>query len=227
MAAKLNLDQLKRQIEQLRKDSLNVVASANKIVFTGVQKLADSELKALNDYYRSALDSIRHANKSDLKGLAQQQLDLLQNTANQVISHARESLGIVADTRAELARLVQKGVRGEQVTVAELKKAAAPAQKAVKEVQEKAKKAAKSAEKTVKSTAQQVKAGASQALASGKRNAAAAVKAVQKAAPVPSPNSRASRATSKAKQAATTAVETVGSAISSAVEKVADAVKPS
>jgi hypothetical protein len=226
MAAKLNLDQLKRQIEQLRKDSLNVVANANKIVFTGVQKLADSELKALNDYYRSALDSIRNSNKKDLKGMAQQQLDLLQNTATQVISHARESLGIVAETRAELARLVQKGVRGEQVSVAELKKAAAPAQKAVKEVQEKARKAVKTAEKTVKSTAKQVKAGASQAVASGKRNAAAAVKAVEKAVPVPSPNSRASRATSKAKKAASTAVETVSNAISSAVEKVADAVKP-
>lgn len=225
MAAKLNLDQLKRQIEQLRKDSLNVVANANKIVFNGVQKLADSELKALNEYYRSALDSIRHANKKDIKGLAQQQLDLLQNTANQVISHARESLGIVAETRAELARLVQKGVHGEQVAMAELKKAAAPAQKAVKNVQEKAKKAARTAEKTVKSTAKQVKAGASKAVASSKTKAAAAVKTVEKAVPVPSPNSRASRATSKAKQAATHAVETVGNAISSAVEKVADIVK--
>jgi hypothetical protein len=226
MAAKQHLDQLKRQIEQLRKDSLSVVASANKVVFHGVQKLADSELKALNDYYRSAMESIRHANKGDLRGLAQQQLDLLQNTANQVFSHARQSLGIVAETRAELAKLVQKGMKGESVAVAELKKAAAPAQKAVKQVQDQAKKAAKSAEKTVKSTAKQVKAGASQAVASGKRSAAAAVKAVEHAIPTPSPNSRASRATSKAKQAASSAVETVSNAIASAVEKVSDAVKP-
>ncbi|MDE0852978.1 MAG: phasin family protein [Nevskia sp.] len=230
MAAKQHLDKLKQQIEQLRKDSLGVVASANKIVYNGVQKLADRELKALNDYYRNALDSIRKANKSDIRGLAQQQLDLLQETVNQVISHARESMGIVAETRAELAKLVQSGVKGEKVTVAQLNKAAAPARKAVAKVKEAARKAGQDAQKSVKSVSKQAKAVTGKAVASGKRGAAAAAHLVEQA--VPSPNSRASRATSKAKQAATSAVESVGDVVSSvsgavseAVNKVADVVK--
>ncbi len=232
MAAKQHLDQLKQQIEQLRKDSLSVVASANKIVYGGVQKLADRELKALNDYYRSALNSIKSANKSDIRGLAQQQLDLLQDTVNQVISHARESMGIVAETRAELAKLVQKGIKGEKVALADLNKAAAPAKKAVTLVKTAAKKASQDAQKSVSKVTKQAKATTREAVASGKRTAAAVIKKVEHAVPAPSPDSRASRATSRAKKAATTAVESVGSVVSSvtgavsgAVTKVTDAVK--
>jgi len=232
MAAKQHLDQLKHQIERLRKDSLDVVANANKIVSGGVQKLADRELKALNDYYRSALNSIKNANKSDIRGLAQQQLDLLQDTVNQVISHARESLGIVAETRAELAKLVQKGIKGEKVALADLDKVTAPAKKAVGKVKVAAIKAGEDARKSIKKAGEKAKAGTSKALASGKNNAVAVVRAVEQAVPVPSPNSRASRATSKAKKAATSAVESVSSTVSSistavsgAVGKVTDAVK--
>jgi hypothetical protein len=236
MAAKQHLDQLKRQIEQLSKDSLSVVTNANKIVYNGVQKLADRELKALNDYYHSAVASIRNANKGDLRGLAQQQLDLLQDTVNQVISHARESIGIVAETRAELAKLVQKGARGEKIAASELKKATAPARNAVKKAKVTAKRAAKSAKKSAKSTARQVKAGTTKALASGKRTAVVAARAVEHAIPTPSPNSRASRATSKAKKAAGNAVASVSqvvtnlssnvsNVVSGAVNAVTDAVK--
>jgi hypothetical protein len=231
MAAKQHLNQLKHQIEQLRKDSLSVVANANKIVSSGVQKLADRELKALNDYYRGALNSIKNANKNDLRGLAHEQLDLLQETANQLISHARESLGIVAETRAELAKLVQRGIKGEKIALAELNSVSAPAKKAVGKVKIAAKKAGQDARKSVKKAGAQAKRSASHALASGKRSAAAAVKAVEQALP-PSPASRANRATSKAKQAAGSAVESVSSAVSGissavsdAVSKVTDAVK--
>ena len=232
MAAKQHLDQLRQQIERLRKDSLDVVANANKIVYGGVQKLADRELKALNDYYRSALDSIKKANKSDLRGLAQQQLDLLQDTVNQVISHARESMGIVAETRAELSRLVQKGIKGEKVALADLNKAAAPAKKAIAKVKTAAKKAGDDARKSATKVGKQATATTKKVVASGKRTATAAIKKVEYAVPAPSPGSRASRATSRAKQAATTAVESVGSvvsgvtgAVSDAVSKVTDAVK--
>lgn len=239
MAAKQHLDQLKQQIEKLRSDSISVVASANKIVYGGVQKLADRELKALNDYYRSALASIKTANKNDLRGLAQQQLDLLQDTVNQVISHARESMSIVADTRAELAKLVQKGVQGEKVAVTRLNKTVAPARKAVAKAKTAAQKASRDARTTVKKATGKatIVAGkattvARKAVAEGKATAAAAVKKVEHALPAPSPNSRASRATSRAKQAATTAVESVSSvvsnvssAVSGAVNKVTEAVK--
>lgn len=244
MAAKQHLGQLKRQIEKLRSDSLSVVANANKIVYSGVQKLADRELKALNDYYRSALSSIKSANKNDLRGLASQQLDLLQDTVNQVIAHARESMSIIADTRAELARLVQKGADGEKVGVKTLNKTVAPARKAVVKAQKAAKKAGKDAGKTVKKSVKQAsgkakavtakaQAATRKAVASGKATAAAAVKKVEYAFPSPSPGSRASRATSRAKQAAGAAVESVGnvvsnvsSAVAGAVDKVADAIKP-
>lgn len=233
MAAKQHLDQLRQQIERLRKDSLDVVASANKIVYNGVQKLADRELKALNDYYRGALDSIKKANRNDIRGLAHQQLDLLQDTVNQVISHARESMGIVAETRAELSKLVQKGIKGEKVAMADLNKAAAPARKAIAKVKTAAQKAGKDAQKSVKKVGRQAQATTKKAVASGKRTASAAIKKVEHAViPPPSPGSRASRATSRAKQAATTAVESVGSvvagvtdAVSGAVTKVTDAVK--
>ncbi len=232
MAAKQHLDQLRKQIDKLRSDSISVVASANKIVYNGVQKLADRELKALNDYYKSALASIKNANKNDLRGLAQQQLDLLQDTVNQVISHARESMTIVADTRAELTRLVQRGVEGEKVTVAKLNKAVAPAKKAVAKAKAAAQKATKDAEKTVKKTSGKAKAVTRKAVAEGKATAAAVVKKVEYAFPAPSPGSRASRATSKAKQAASNAVESVSNvvsnvsgAVTSAVNKVTDAVK--
>jgi hypothetical protein len=233
MAAKQHLEQLRKQIEKLRSDSVSVVANANKIVYSGVQKLADRELKALNDYYRSALASIKSANKSDLRGLAHHQLDLLQDTVNQVISHARESMSIVADTRAELAKLVQKGVDGEKVAVSRLNKAVAPARKAVAKAKSAARKAGKDAEKSVKKAGGKAKAATRKAVASGRATAAAAVKKVEYAFPAPTPGSRASRATSRAKKAAGAAVESVGTvvssvagAVSSAVEKVADAVKP-
>ncbi len=232
MAAKQHLDQLKQQIERLRKDSLDVVANANRIVYGGVQKLADRELKALNDYYHSALDSIKKANKNDIRGLAQQQLDLLQDTVNQVISHARESMGIVAETRAELSKLVQKGIKGEKVALADLNKAAAPAKKAIAKVKNAAQKAGQDAKKSATKVGKQATATTKKVVASGKRTATAAIKKVEHAVPAPSPGSRASRATSRAKQAATTAVESVGNvvsgvtgAVSGAVSKVTDAVK--
>ena len=240
MAAKPRLNQLKRQIDRLRKDSLGVVASANRIVYDGVQKLADRELKALNDYYHSAVASIRSANKGDLRGLAQQQLDLLQDTVNTVIGHARESIGIVSETRAELARLVQKGAEGGKIGAAELKKAAAPARKAVGKAKAAAQKAGKDARKTVDKTVKGTagKAGATsrkatrKLAAGGKRGAAVVAQAVERILPKPSPASRASLATSRAKKAAASAVEKVGGvvsgvagAVAQAADKVADAAK--
>lgn len=233
MAAKQHLDQLRQQIERLRKDSLDVVANANKIVYSGVQKLADRELKALNDYYRSALDSIKKANKNDIRGLALQQLDLLQETVNQVISHARESMGIVAETRAELSKLVQKGIKGEKVAMADLNKAAAPARKAIAKVKTAAQKAGQDAKKSATKVGKQATATTRKVVASGKSTATAAIRKVEHVVvPAPSPGSRASRATSRAKQAATNAVESVGNvvsgvtgAVSGAVSKVTDAVK--
>lgn len=273
MATKLGFEQLRAQIDRLRKDSLDVVANANKIVYGGVQKLADKELKALNDYYKSAVASIKAARRDNLKDAAQKQIDLLQDTVNQVIGHARESVGIVAEARSELAKLVQNSARGASIAESALEKAVTPARKALEKAKSKAEKAGsqatravkdakKSAEKEIKKiertirkdvktveakvgkAAKQVektlglappspakkagdaaKAVGKKVASEAKAKTAAVKKVVARATPVPSPDSRASRATSKAKQTVTEAVESASSAVSNAVTAVVDAVK--
>lgn len=225
MAAKDKIEQIRLQIEKLGRDSLDVVANANRIVLQGIQKLAEQELAALNEYYRNAMDSLKSARtgNSSIKDLATTQLDLMQDTVNRVIGNARESLRIVADTRAELARLISRddGV----LTPKALEKVTAPAQKAIEDVR----RAAEKAQKTAAETAQSVKKAIEKEIASaekkgralaaeGKARAeeaatqvrhtvgsvldiSAPVAAVKKAVSVrPSPESRASRATSKAKK---------------------------
>ncbi|MBE3605324.1 phasin family protein [bacterium] len=146
MATKPRLRELKRKLEKLRQDSLTLVSSANKIVYAGVQKIADRELKALNDYYRAAVKAIRDADRrGSYKGLAQKQLDLLQRTVNEVIAHARESLEVVSETRAELAALMQKHLAGGTPSRAALKKAVAPARRAIKRAKTTAGRAARKA----------------------------------------------------------------------------------
>jgi hypothetical protein len=223
MAARDTIDQLKAHIERLRRDSLDVVANASRIVFEGVQKLAEQELRALNDYYKSAVSSAKAA--SGPGDLATAQLDLLQDTVLKVIGAARESLSIIADTRAELSRLVNTG--GAGVDGKALAKVAAPAQKAIEEV----KKAAAKAQATAAKTAAEVKKTLEKELAAAEKKGKAAVKqseakarevgkvvknrigsvldiapppAVAKKAVTakPSPDSRAARAASLAKKPA-------------------------
>jgi light-regulated signal transduction histidine kinase (bacteriophytochrome) len=238
MASKFG--QLKGEIDKLRKDSLSVVQNANKIVYSGVQKLADRELKALNDYYRSALEAIRSADrKQGLRDMAHHQLDLLQDTVNQVIAHARESMSIVAEARTELSRLVDRGVHGGKVGKAELERAAAPARKAVGKAKAAAQKAVQKAVKkatrkiTPKAAAKPVKkarAATRKAVASGRRTAVAARKVATRAVKIGSgaPESRASRATSRAQHAARGAlnsVSTLSASVSSALSSFTDAVR--
>lgn len=113
MAKKSDFDRLKSKLETVRKDSVELVSEANRIVLSGVQKIADRELSALNDYYKAALASLKEVRgqEKNLRDIAIKQLDLLQESANQVIGHAREAVGIVAETRAKLADLLQKGVK--------------------------------------------------------------------------------------------------------------------
>ncbi len=42
---------------EIVRQSLDTLGNANQIVYGGVQKLADAELKALNDYYKAAVAS--------------------------------------------------------------------------------------------------------------------------------------------------------------------------
>ena len=220
------LDQLKTSFDKLRKESFDAVGQANKIVTQGVQRLAEHELKALNDTYKSVLASIKSSKSGDsIKDLASKQLDIMQDTITRLISSARESLTIVADTRQELAGLVHKGLKSGGVAEAELDKVTAKARKAVSDV----KAAAVDAQKIAVQVTSQAKASAEKVAASVKTDAKKVVDVVKKDVKIirqrvgsvldvkpkappanrpviavkPSANSRASRATSKGKKAST------------------------
>ena len=94
MKAKHRLDQLKKQFDRMRKDSLAAVGTANEAVYAGLHKFADKELKALSEYYDSALSSLRAAkqDRSGIKDVVQTQFDLMQQTVTRLIAHARESV---------------------------------------------------------------------------------------------------------------------------------------
>ena len=98
MKAKERLNQLKKQFDRLRKDSLDAVGTKNEAIYSGLQQFADKELKALHGYYDSALTSLKAQKKSgaDIKSVVLTQFDLMQGTFNQLIANARESLETVS-----------------------------------------------------------------------------------------------------------------------------------
>lgn len=225
-------DQIKTSFDKLRKDSLDVVSTANKIVSQGVQRLAEHELKALNDTYKTVVASLKDAKKGDsIKDVAGKQLDVMQESVNKLIASTRESIGIIADTRQELAALVSSGLKTGTVAEAELAKVADKAKKAVEGV----KAAAADAQKKAGAVGAQAKASADKVASTVKADAKKVVGTVKKdvgvlkqrvgsvldikpkAAPVkkpvvavkPSASSRANRATSKAKKAAGSVVDAV------------------
>jgi len=225
-------DQIKTSFDKLRKDSLDVVSTANKIVSQGVQRLAEHELKALNDTYKTVLAALKDAKKGDsIKDVAGKQLDIMQDSVNKLIASTRESIGIIADTRHELATLVSSGLKTGVVAEAELAKVAGKAKKAVEGVRL----AAADAQKKAGVVGAQAKASADKVAATVKADARKVVGTVKKdvgalkqrvgsvldikpkAAPVkkpvvavkPSATSRANRATSKAKKAAGSVVDVV------------------
>ena len=231
-----SFDHLKTSIDKIRKDSLEVVGHANKIVTQGVQRLAEHELKALNETYKNVLASLKSSKSGDsVKDLAAKQLDLMQDTVTRLIGTAKDSLGIVADTRQELLGLVQKGLKTGAVAETEMNKITAKAKKAVADVQSAAASAQKSAAQITSQVTAQAKSSADKVAAAVKTDAKKVVATVKsdvkvvkhklgsvldikpKSAPVkkpvvaakPSPTSRAARASSKVKQAAAKATSTV------------------
>lgn len=239
MAAAKKIDRIRTQLEKLRKDSLDMVVAANKIVYQGVQRVADHELKTLNDTYRTALSSLKQVKRSDgIKGTTSKQIDVLQETVNRIIASAREALDIVAETRQELTRLMQKNLKGGKVSKAEIERTAKRARKAVTEVRDSARKAAKSSGKNARKTVKSAKKKAGSTAKTARKTATKAATKTVKSAPrkarstvrrskavaaenistlVPSPNSRASRATSRAKKAANKMTSTATGAVDTAM----------
>ena len=79
MAAKKKLAKLKTQMEDVRGIAIETVISANKIVYEGIQRLAEHELDELQKSYKTVVDGLKASSrKGDIKSTAQAQLDLLQ-----------------------------------------------------------------------------------------------------------------------------------------------------
>lgn len=193
MAAKHMLDKVRARVERLRKESLDTAAAANKIVYHGVQRIADTELKALNETYRAAMNSLNKARGTGShRDVVAKQIDILQDTANRVIASAREAVGIVSETREELVRLMRKNAGGVKVTVAQIEKTTHRARKAVDKTSATIKQAVKKTEKRVQA-----------AVKTAGKTPRKAVKPATKRARA-KPQSRASAATSQAKRAAHT-----------------------
>lgn len=219
------LNDLKTSFDKLRKDSFEVVGQANKIVSQGVQKLAEHELKALNDTYQSVLSTLKSSKAGDsVKDVAAKQLDAMQDAITNLIASARHSLDIVADTRQELSSLLQRGLKTGAVAEKELGKVTTQAQKAVAEI----KAAAVNAQKKATMVSAQAKASADKIVSTMKADADKMVSVVKKDVKVarqrvgsvldvkpkaaltkkrvvassPSADSRAARASSKVKEAA-------------------------
>lgn len=158
MADKKNFTKPINDLVEIVKQSLDTLSNANQIVYGGVQKLADAELKALNDYYKAAIASLKKAQgDKNIKSAAQKQANLLQEAVSRLIENARVSLGIVAEARAELAKLVKGGKGGAPLSIARLEKAIKPAQKALAQIKTEAQKAGKAASNTVKSAKKDIK----------------------------------------------------------------------
>jgi len=166
----LPLKKIKTSIEKLGKDSLSVAADAQKIVADGVQRLAEQELKALNDTYDSVLKSIKSSKSGEsLKESALKHLDLMQDTVTKLIGSAKASLDIVAETRSELTALVGKGMKTGKVAEAELAKVTAQAKKVVQDVKSAAADAQKQATEAAAQLMVSAEKAASKAMASAEK----------------------------------------------------------
>lgn len=114
MAQKQNrITQLRKDVDKLRKSYTGAMSSANKAVADGIERLADHELAAIKKHYEAALKNLKSLRKGgDPRDLATEQLRLLQDTIDRIISNARESLKILEQTRDKIAADVRKEISG-------------------------------------------------------------------------------------------------------------------
>lgn len=202
MVTKTSLELIRSRLERLRKDSLDLAANANRIVFAGVQRIADHELKTLNDAYRQAMKSLKQARRSGgVKDIAAAQLDAMQDAVNRVIASTREALAIATETRRQLGELLQQA---RTTTRRDVERAVAPARAELKRLQTRVDRAAGASGKRRSGAAKASKKGkrgkktASQPRRASRPRAATSRRRTTNRAP--SPDSRASRATSRAKR---------------------------
>ncbi len=135
MAAKKKLAKLKTQMDDVRSIAIETVISANKIVYEGIQRLAEHELDELQKSYKSVVDGLKASTKKgDVKSTAQAQLDLLQSTIDQIIANARTSVQIITETRVALTDALSANLQGKTTAKKQLNAAKKQATTAAKQV---------------------------------------------------------------------------------------------
>lgn len=183
MAAKNMLDKMRERVERLRRDSLDTAAAANKILYEGVHRIADTELKSLNTKYRAALGSLKKARDAGShRQIVARQLDILQDAANQILASARGTIGIIAETHEELTRLMSKRASGAKVGAAEIEKTAKRARDAVNKAKATTKSVVKTAEKNARNVAKTARATVTKAEKAATKQVKSAEKAVKSTA---------------------------------------------
>lgn len=111
MAIQDRIEKIRGQIKQLRKNYASAVASANRVVTTGIEKLAEQELKAVRAHYEQAIKGLKDASrKGNVRDIAQAQVKVLQGTLENIIKSARDSISIITGTSRDLAQVLQKAV---------------------------------------------------------------------------------------------------------------------
>lgn len=238
MAATERLSRFKSGWQRLRSDSLDAAARTHRIVSRGIRNLAEHELQALDGHFQSMLASVRSPRaEGSVHDIAQQQLDLMQQTVNRVIVNARESLAIVAATRMELVNLMKKSVKGGKAAkptskLAKLKAsgktAAAKAKASVKKARGTVKKVTKKAKaatrKPIAKAKSAVKKPIAKAKAAAKKPLAKATSAVQK--PVAKAKAAVQKAQTAAHKTASQARQTVATAQRTATARASAIAQP-
>lgn len=109
MAKSSRGEQLRKDVNQLRKSYTKAMTSANKAAYQGIEKLADHELAAIKKHYEVALKNLKSLRSGgDSKDVAAAQLKLLQDTIDRIMKNARESLQILDATRKQIAADVRR-----------------------------------------------------------------------------------------------------------------------
>ena len=170
MAAKKKLAKLKTQMEDVRGIAIETVISANKIVYEGIQRLAEHELDELQKSYKTVVDGLKASSrKGDIKSTAQAQLDLLQQTIDQIIANARTSVQIITETRTALTDALSSGLQGKPSAKKDLSTAKKQATAAAKQVRKATQTARAAAESAVDAASKQIEGAATKTATTGKR----------------------------------------------------------
>ncbi len=118
MAIQDRINKIRGQLKQLRKNYASAMASANRVVTGGVERLAEQELNAVRAHYEQAIKGLKAASqKGNVRDIAQAQVKVLQGTLENVIQSARDSISIITGTSRELAKVLQKAVRTAPVAL--------------------------------------------------------------------------------------------------------------